>query len=180
MNTDRIQIELFKAADREDKNRRDKKLENTIFRMKITRVVIGSFIVLLLYIPGFAQSAATKERAGIYEGGELKSRASSLVAIETITRAERIDTLRARLLEILTKKLELQDRLDELGYELRPESIQRALAFVGSVRPMDELRSALRLKLENEQARVNELLDVLDLRRQRLEAAISEAESEVE
>jgi len=149
-------------------------------RMKIVRILVGWFIVLALHIPGFAQSAATKERAQICERGDLKSHASSLVAIDTITRVERIEALRARLLEIQMKKLELQDLLDELNYELRPDSIQRALAFVGSVRPMDELRDALRLKLENERARVNELLDVLDLSRQRLEAAISEAEREVE
>jgi hypothetical protein len=148
--------------------------------MKIVRILVGSFIVLALYIPGFAQSAATKERAQICERSELKSHASSLVAIDTITRVERIEALRARLLELQVKKLELQDRLDELDYELRPDSIQRALAFVGSVRPMDELRDALRLRLENERARVNELLDVLDLSSQRLEAAISEAEREVE
>jgi len=180
MNIDQIQMNISKAAVRGDKNDRNTKWENTMSGIKIVRALVGFFIFFALYIPGFAQSVATKERTQICERGELKSQASSRVSIDTINRVEQIEALRARLLEIQMKKVELQDRLDELDYELQPDSIQRALAFVGSVRPMDELRSALRLKLENERARVNELLDLLDLRGQQLEAAISGAEKEAE
>lgn len=45
---------------------------------------------------------------------------------------------------------------------------------------MDELRDALRVKLENEKARLNRQLEVLESRRERLEAAIREAEADVE
>ena len=40
------------------------------------------------------------------------------------------------------REFELETRLDELNYQMTPDRIQRALAFVGSVRPMDELRDA--------------------------------------
>jgi len=43
---------------------------------------------------------------------------------------------------------------------------------------MDELRDALRIRLESEKARVNKQLDLLASTRERLEAAIREAELE--
>jgi predicted nuclease with TOPRIM domain len=78
------------------------------------------------------------------------------------------------------RELDLQTRVDDLDYQLTPDSIQRALAFVGSVRPMDELRDALRVRLESEKARLNKQFELLESRRGRLEAAISEADADVE
>ena len=78
------------------------------------------------------------------------------------------------------REAELQDRLAELDYQLRPERIQRALAFVGSVRPMDELRDALRQKIESQKARVSRQLELLAADRARLEIATGEAEKQVE
>ena len=48
------------------------------------------------------------------------------------------------------------------------------------MRPMDELRDALRIRLESEKARVNKQLDLLASTRERLEAAIREADAELE
>jgi predicted nuclease with TOPRIM domain len=78
------------------------------------------------------------------------------------------------------RELDLQTCVDDLDYQLTPDSIQRALAFVGSVRPMDELRDALRVRLESEKARLNKQFELLESRRGRLEAAISEADADVE
>ncbi|HYV05908.1 MAG TPA: hypothetical protein VFB82_15035, partial [Blastocatellia bacterium] len=69
-------------------------------------------------------------------------------------------------------------RIEDLNYRLTPEAIQRSLWLATSVRPMDELREALRLRLENEKARVNKQLDLLASRREKLEAAVREVELE--
>jgi chromosome segregation ATPase len=93
---------------------------------------------------------------------------------------ERAEALRAKLFDLQMQEIELQSRLDHLDYQLTPESIQRALALVGSVRPMDELRDGLRKKLESERARVNKVLEHLASSREQLEAALSRAEAELE
>ena len=98
---------------------------------------------------------------------------------QSLTRAEnRADALRAQLVNLQMKEAELQSRLDELDYQMKPESIQRALALVGSVRPMDELRAALRARLEKEKFRTNEQLELLAATRAKLENAIREAVGE--
>jgi hypothetical protein len=45
---------------------------------------------------------------------------------------------------------------------------------------MDELRDALRARLEGEKARVSNMLELLAARRERLEVAIAEADARVE
>ena len=73
---------------------------------------------------------------------------------------------------------ELQARIVELDYQMTPGAIQRSLAFVGSVRPMDELRDALRARLENEKARVTKQLELVASNRERVEGAINAADAE--
>ena len=98
---------------------------------------------------------------------------------ELLTRAEnRVDALRPQLINLQMKEAELQSRIDELDYQMKPESIQRALAFVGSARPMDELRTALRARLEKERSRTSEQLELLAATRAKLEAAIRDAAAE--
>jgi hypothetical protein len=75
--------------------------------------------------------------------------------------------------------MSLHARLDDLDYQLTPEAIQRALAFVGSPRPMDEFREALRIRLESQKARVHRQLE-LSSNRERLESAIRETEADLE
>jgi hypothetical protein len=148
-----------------------------MFRKQITRFLVGVFVVIAFDAVGSAQSQISEPGCD----ATLEAQGSGLIAVETLTRAEqRVEALRSRLLEIQTKEMELQDLLDELDYRMSPENIQRALLFVGSVRPMDERRDALRTRLENEKARVNKQLELLASSRMRLEAAISDAERQVE
>jgi hypothetical protein len=84
------------------------------------------------------------------------------------------------LFDLEVTESSLLARLDELDYRSSPEGIQRALAFVGSARPMDELREGLRIRLETQKERVRKQLDVLAATRERLEAALREAEVNVE
>lgn len=93
---------------------------------------------------------------------------------------QRVDQLRAKLFELETREMDLLARLDDLDYRLTPEAIQRALAFVGSPRPMDEFREALRIRLEDQRARVNRQLELVSASREKVVWAIREAEAELE
>lgn len=92
---------------------------------------------------------------------------------------QRVDQLRAKLFELETREMDLLARLDDLDYRLTPEAIQRALAFVGSPRPMDEFREALRIRLETQKARIRQLELVL-ANREQFEWAVREAEAELD
>lgn len=165
----------------------------------IKRFLIGLFTALLLAAPGFAQMATAQQPppAGKGEPGQgLKGKpvmidrvADSFTArdhrdqaqidVELLTRAEnRSDALRAQLLDLQMREIDIQARLDDLDYRLKPESINQALVFVGSVRPMDELRDDLRARLESEKTRTNAQLELLASTQARIEAAISDADSE--
>jgi len=110
-------------------------------------------------------------------GGRDQAQRSS--DLELLTRAEtRADRLRAQLVELQMREIELQARIEELDYKMKPESIQRALAFVGSARPMDELRANLRAQIEYEKSRMSAQLEVLASTRTKLETALREAEAE--
>lgn len=140
-----------------------------MYARHIKRFVIGLFIALLLAASGFAQTAARDRRD------------QALIDAELLTRAEnRSDALRGQLLDLQMKEIDLQARLDDLDYRLRPESLNQALVFVGSVRPMDELRDDLRARVESEKTRTNAQLELLAATRARLEVAISDADAECE
>ena len=146
----------------------------------ITRFLIGLFLALALAPQGFAQSPGNRP-VDKCESATLKTQVSSLSDFEFVERAEqRAEALRAKLFDLQMQEINLQIYLDDLDYRLRPDSIQQALAFVGSVRPMDELRNDLRTRLENEKARVNKQFELLASSRERLEAAISRADAEAE
>src|SRR5262249_54846466 len=106
---------------------------------------------------------------------------SAVTDRELLARVEqRSEALWAKLFEIQLQEIDLQTRLDDLDYRLTPDGIRQALAFVGSVRPMDELRAALRIRLEAEKARVNDLMEHLALARQRVEESIRQTDAEIE
>jgi hypothetical protein len=146
-------------------------------KLNIRSFVAGLVIAVVSGAEVFAQTP--QSCPGRTENALLKSEASNLVEREIAARAEeRAETLRARLFDLQIEELELQARIEDLNYRLTPEAIQRSLWLATSVRPMDELREALRLRLENEKARVNKQLDLLASRREKLEAAVREVELE--
>jgi hypothetical protein len=81
--------------------------------------------------------------------------------------AERVDSLNKRL-EVQTKMDELQLRLMQLDYDLRPENIERALAGIGSARP-EELREQRRRLLTAERNSVLTQIKLLESIRSLLE-----------
>ena len=149
-------------------------------KLQITRSLAVLFLALALGATGFAQSAGSQP-PDEGEKAAPKSHARGLIERDVLARAEeRAESLRTRLFELSMQELELQNQLDYLDFRLTPDSIQRALAFIGSPRPMDELRDGLRARLENEKERVNKRLELLGASRERLEAEIKRADAEVE
>jgi hypothetical protein len=89
--------------------------------------------------------------------------------------AESLEKLRAQLLEVQAKEEDLRQRAQQLEESLKPENIERSLAGVGSTKP-EELRETRRRQLTIERDGVLAQLKLLEQSRQRLEAAIANAE----
>ncbi|HKP85322.1 MAG TPA: hypothetical protein VJZ26_04450 [Blastocatellia bacterium] len=149
-------------------------------KIQITHFLSGLFLAMTLAAQSYAQSSGSRPPdAG--ENIAFKTKASILMDLEIMEKAEqRAEELRAKLFDLQMQEIALQACIDDLDYRMTPDGIHKALEFVGSARPMDELRAALRVRLENEKARVNKHLELLASSRERLEAAISRADAEVE
>src|SRR4026207_1959536 len=85
--------------------------------------------------------------------------------------AESLEKLRAQLFEVQTKEEDLRARVQQVDESLKPESIERSRAGVGSRKP-EELREARRRQLMIERDNVLAQLRIVESNRQRLEAAI--------
>jgi predicted nucleic acid-binding Zn-ribbon protein len=100
--------------------------------------------------------------------------------MERLTRAEqRAESVRAQMLDTETKLADLQARMDQVDYALKPENIDRATAGYGTTHP-EEARDARRRQLENEKARLQAQISLLENSRSRLQSALATAESEVD
>ncbi len=100
--------------------------------------------------------------------------------MERLTRAEqRSETLRTQLLDVESKLADLQPKLDQIEYAVKPENIERSAAGFGTVRP-EEVRETRRRQLESERARVQAQIKILETSRTRLEAAIITADGQVD
>ena len=100
--------------------------------------------------------------------------------MERLTRAEqRAEAVQAQLRDTLEKDTNLQARIEQLDDAMRPDSLNRQVALIGTFRP-DEERDRLRRQYESEKARVQSLLDVNAKQRVRLEASLASADQLVQ
>jgi LPXTG-motif cell wall-anchored protein len=97
-------------------------------------------------------------------------------AQEPASAAEKVEQLRAQLLEVQAKEEDLRTRLQQLEESLKPENIERSLAGVGSTKP-EELRESRRRQLSIQRDGLVAQLKILETSRQRLETAIANAEA---
>lgn len=95
---------------------------------------------------------------------------------EAANGAQTAETLRAQLRDVQYKQAEIEHRLNELEYELKPENIERYFAGTGSTRP-EELREHRRKQLQLEKDTLNKQMQSLADSKIRLEAAIARADS---
>ena len=103
-----------------------------------------------------------------------------LMDMERLTRAEqRAEALRSQLIEVQSKMADLQSRLEQIEYSLKPDNIEKATMTYGTVHP-EEARESRRRQLESEKSRVQAQLNILETSRVRLETSIATADSEVD
>jgi hypothetical protein len=103
----------------------------------------------------------------------------TLIDMERLTRAEqRAESLRSQQLDVESKLADLQGKIEQIEYELRPESIERAAGY-GTVHP-EEARDARRRALENERSRVQAQIKILENSRARLATSVTTADAEVD
>ena len=138
--------------------------------------------------PGINQPAQNGNSAGKLAGAApIVKQAIALVSIViafglawTVAAQQRTgregtaSTLKQQLLDLESKETRLRMRLEELNEQLKPESIERELAGIGSVHP-EELREHRRKLLTIERNGLQTQLDLLEEDRARIEAAIATA-----
>ena len=100
--------------------------------------------------------------------------------MERLTRAEqRSEQLRSQLLDTETKTADIESRLEQIEYAIKPENIDRATQGYGSTRP-EEAREARRRQLETDRTRLRSQLKILETSKARLETAVSNSDAEVD
>jgi membrane protein involved in colicin uptake len=88
-----------------------------------------------------------------------------------------IERLRAQLRDAVEREAQLQDHASRLEDDLRPESIERSVAAVGTT-DAAALRARRREQIEKQKADVDAQLSEASSKRVRLEADIAAAEAE--
>lgn len=107
-------------------------------------------------------------------------RQSLALNLDILTKAEqRVESLRKQYFEMVEKEGEIQRRLDTLEVELRPESIEKNVAFAGSLRP-EALREARQKNLAAERTKLQILLTEIQRNKASIEANIVRADQLVE
>ncbi len=111
---------------------------------------------------------------------QMQENDKTLLDMERLTRAEqRAENLRTQLIEVEGKLADLQSKLEQLEYSLRPENIERATQGYGTTRP-EEARDTRRKQLENERNRTQAQVRILETSKQRLEMSLVTADAEVD
>ncbi len=99
-----------------------------------------------------------------------------LTNLDILTRAEeRAENLRKQLFDMIEKENTILARLAELEYSVLPETIDRNLAFTGSLRP-EELRDMRKKGLEAEKANQQSLLTQVRERKDSLTVSADRAD----
>jgi hypothetical protein len=110
---------------------------------------------------------------------EMQENDRTLIDMERLTRAEqRSESLRTQQIDVESKLADLQSKLELIEYQLKPENIER-MAGYGTLHP-EEARESRRRQLENERARAQAQVRILETSRTRLETAARTADAEVD
>ena len=100
--------------------------------------------------------------------------------MERLSRAEqRSEQLRSQLLDTETKMADIESRLEQIEYAIKPENIDRATQGYGSTKP-EEAREARRRQLETDRTRLRSQFKILETSKARLETAVSNSDAEVD
>jgi hypothetical protein len=103
-----------------------------------------------------------------------------MLNLDILTRAEqRAETLRKQLFEMIDKENQIKTRLDQIENDIRPEMLERSVAFAGSLRP-EELRDNRRKNLEVDRNNLQKLLTEIQNTKSSLELNVQKADTLVE
>lgn len=103
-----------------------------------------------------------------------------LLNLDILSKAEtRAQNLRQELIELVEKESEIKTRMEKIENDLRPEMIERMIAFAGSLRP-EELREMRRKTLETEKNNLQNLLFQIQANKSELELNVQKADRLVE
>ena len=103
-----------------------------------------------------------------------------LLNLDILARSEqRAESLRKQLFDLTEKQGEIQSRLDQIEYNLRPEAINSAVAVAGTLRP-EELRRMRSDSLKREQTNLQNLLTEIETNKQNLEFNVQKADALVD
>jgi cell division protein FtsB len=105
------------------------------------------------------------------------SAASAALAQDVSAVELQIERLRVQLRDVIDREAQLQDRVSRLDEDLRPESVERSVAAVGTT-DAAALRARRREQLEREKADVAVQLSEVSAKRARLESEVAAAEAE--
>lgn len=100
--------------------------------------------------------------------------------MERLSRAEqRAEQLRGQLLDTESKMADIEAKLEQIEYALKPENIEKSMQTFGSTRPED-VREARRRQLEGERGRLRAQFKILETSKARLAVASASADNEVD
>jgi len=97
---------------------------------------------------------------------------------QLVKEEQRAEALQAQLGDISAKEGPLQNRVEEIDAQLRPQNLEQSMAGVGSTRP-EEARDAVRNRLSNEKRRLQSQIDLLRQSRTRLQASLTTADASI-
>lgn len=100
--------------------------------------------------------------------------------LDILTKSEqRVESLRKQYFEMVEKEAQIQQRLDTLELETRPDAIDRSVAFAGSLRP-EVLREARQKTLAAERTKLQTLMAEVQKNKVNLDLNVQRADSLVE
>lgn len=100
--------------------------------------------------------------------------------LEILTKSEqRVESLRKQYFEMIEKEGKIQERLDTIELDIRPDSIERNVAFAGSLKP-EVLREARQKTLAAERTKLQTLMAEVQKNKANLDLNIQRADSLVE
>ena len=103
-----------------------------------------------------------------------------LMNLDILTKAEqRADSLRKQLFEMIEKESTIRTKLDQIENNIRPEVIDREIAFAGTMRP-EELRNMRKKNMEIERTNLQSLLVEVQKTKANIDQNVQKADSLVE
>jgi chromosome segregation ATPase len=108
-----------------------------------------------------------------------KDRLATTIQEQLEKEEQRGEALQLHLFEISEKEAPLQARIEQINQQLRPETLERTMAGVGSVHPEDA-RDEVRRRLTNEKQRLQAQLDLLRQDRVRTQASLATTDAAIQ